>query len=102
MEYYKIYSADGATLIGVASSADFRYFTKDGVLLVCDESKAQYVYVNNKLYHADDLFPEPEEQKGKFENVIIKSSTLKEISEYKKQKTEEIQKILQMTIKNSN
>lgn len=52
MRYYKIISQD--TFYGVGSSGDMRcYQRKHKVLLGCDEQDAQYIQVDDNLYHAN-------------------------------------------------
>lgn len=56
MLYYKL--INGTTFVGIATSLDMRrYQHKHRILLVCDESKAQYVQCNDKLYHARWMLP---------------------------------------------
>lgn len=94
MKYYMIYSLDGATPLGVACSGDFRYINEKGKMMCCDESEAQFIYVKGKIYHADDLLPEPEEFENKYETVKIVPCTLEEIGIYQRQKAkEELQKL---------
>ena len=56
MLYYKL--INGTTFVGIATSLDMRrYQHKHRILLVCDESKAQYVQCNDKCYHARWMLP---------------------------------------------
>ena len=56
MIYYKIISGDD--FVGVATTDDLRRFQeKHRVILICDESLAQFIQVNDVLYHDNWLKP---------------------------------------------
>lgn len=56
MNYYKL--INGETFVGIATQYDFReYQKKHGILLACDEETAQYVQVEESLYHAEWMKP---------------------------------------------
>lgn len=56
MNYYKIIA--DRQFIGIANSFDLRrYQHKNKILLVCDESKAQYIQCNDNFYHAKWMLP---------------------------------------------
>lgn len=56
MNYYKLIA--DRQFIGIANSFDLRrYQHKNKILLVCDESKAQYIQCNDNFYHAKWMLP---------------------------------------------
>lgn len=57
MKYYKILNS--STVIGVGLDSDMRRFQeKHRVILACSSENAQYIQVDNKLYHAKWMLPE--------------------------------------------
>ena len=56
MKYYKLISNN--EFIGIGTSFDMRKFQKKhGIFLVCDESEAQYIQCNGKMYRAIWMAP---------------------------------------------
>ena len=56
MKYYKIIIGD--KFVGVGTSIDLRKFQqKHSVFFACDESEAQYIQCNGKLYHDMWMLP---------------------------------------------
>lgn len=55
--YYKAICEE--KFVGIATSKDLReYQSKHAILLVCDESKAQYIQIGDNIYHAMWMVPE--------------------------------------------
>lgn len=56
MNYYKLIS--GTNIVGIGSSLDLRRFQmKHGIILFCDEEKAQYIQHKDILYHDNWMLP---------------------------------------------
>lgn len=56
MNYYKL--INGEIFVGIATSLNLlRYQHRHKILLLCDESKAQYIQCNDKAYHARWMLP---------------------------------------------
>lgn len=56
MRYYKIILAN--KFIGIGSTIDLRRFQdKNQIFLACDESEAEYIQCNSRLYHAMWMLP---------------------------------------------
>lgn len=56
MNYYKL--INGTNFVGIATQSDFRCFQyKHGIILACDEERAQYVQCGDLFYRADWMLP---------------------------------------------
>lgn len=56
MRYYKL--INGTNFVGIGTSLDLRRFQhKHKIILACDESQAQYIQCDNKLYHTYWMLP---------------------------------------------
>ena len=92
MYYYNLYN-EQEKLLGVISSLHLRYFNpKNKLILCCNEEKAQYASLNDKIYLVEWFRPEPKELKGKYPlallEVITKEDYENYIMEINKQKME--------------
>lgn len=56
MNYYKL--IDGTNFVGIATQHNFReYQHKHGIILACNEERAQYIQCNENFYRADWMVP---------------------------------------------
>lgn len=60
MKYYKVIK--DSEFIGVGTTHNLRRLqNKHNILLACDESQAQYIQINDELYHAQWMVPTKQE-----------------------------------------
>lgn len=82
MHYYNLYD-EQEQFLGVISSLHLRYFNpKNKLILCCNEEKAQYASLNNKLYLVEWFRPEPKELKGQYPLALLGLTTREEYEKY--------------------
>ena len=89
MNYYKLYD-EQQNFLGVVSSLHLRYYNpNNGLILCCDEDKAQYVRFEGELYLVYWFNSEPVELKGKYTPVLLDMATKEEYDNFMAEREKE-------------
>ncbi len=97
MYYYNLYD-EQEKFLGVISSSHLRYFNpKNKLILCCNEEKAQYASLNNKIYLVEWFRPESEELKGEYPLAILGLTTREEYEKYIAEQNEKIESEISKT-----
>lgn len=87
--YYQLFDDDN-NFLGFATTFDLRYYNEvsDNVLC-CNETLAQYIMLNNKMYRVHLFQEEPKKFKNKYPSVRVQLSTQAEYEKYMKEQEKE-------------
>ena len=69
MEYYKIIINN--FIEAVATSNDLRRISAQGLLLISTKERCQFIFVNNKCYHAEWMSPVPQQVEAIFCQILL-------------------------------
>lgn len=84
--YYQLINENNEFL-GLATTYDLRYYNEiSDSILCCNETLAQFIIFEDKLYRVHLFQEEPKQLKNKYPSVSVKLSTQAEYEKYMEEK----------------